>query len=191
MAIIDSPKPAGQHFLFVPGPTHVPHEILSAIHRPMEDHRSAALPEFTLPLFEDLKKIFKTQTGEILVFPASGTGGWEAALQNTLSAGDQVLAARYGQFSHLWIRMCQRYGLDVLELDAPWGAAVPVDRYHELLLADTAHTIKAVLVTHNETATGVTSDVGCSQADLGCRQPSCIAVCRWGEFHRQSGFSHG
>lgn len=149
----------GQHFLFVPGPTNVPHEVLSAIHRPMEDHRSPKLPEFTLPLFEDLKKIFQTTTGQVFLFPASGTGGWEASLQNTLNPGDKVLASSFGQFSHLWIDMCQRMGLDVIEVQTEWGTGVPVERYHEILKNDTAHEIKAVLATHNETATGVTSDI--------------------------------
>jgi alanine-glyoxylate transaminase/serine-glyoxylate transaminase/serine-pyruvate transaminase len=154
-----APFVTGQHFLFVPGPTNVPHEVLSAIHRPMEDHRSPKLPEFTLPLFEDLKKIFKTATGQVFLFPSSGTGGWEAALENTLSPGDKVLASSFGQFSHLWIDMCQRLKLDVIEVKAEWGTGVPVERYQEILAADSAHEIKAVLATQNETATGVSSDI--------------------------------
>ena len=159
MTYQSTPALTGQHFLFVPGPTNVPHDILSAIHRPMEDHRSPKLPEFTLPLFEDLKKIFKTEAGQVFIFPASGTGGWEAALQNTLAPGDRVLASSFGQFSHLWIDMCKRHQLDVVEVFTEWGTGVPLNQYQKILAADKNHDIKAVLVTHNETATGVTSDV--------------------------------
>jgi alanine-glyoxylate transaminase/serine-glyoxylate transaminase/serine-pyruvate transaminase len=150
----------GRHFLFVPGPTNVPHEVLSAIHTPMEDHRNPEVPKLTLPLFEDLKKIFKTKTGQIFIFPASGTGGWEAALENTLAPGDKVVAARFGQFSHLWIDMCKRLGLDVIEIECEWGTGAPPEKYQEILAKDKAHEIKAVLVCQNETATGVNSDIG-------------------------------
>jgi alanine-glyoxylate transaminase / serine-glyoxylate transaminase / serine-pyruvate transaminase len=125
----------------------------------MEDHRGPHIPKFTIPLFEDLKKIFKTKAGQIFIFPASGTGGWEAALENTLAPGDKVVASRFGQFSHLWIDMCQRLGLDVIEIDCEWGTGAPPERYQEILAKDKAHEIKAVLVCQNETATGVTSDV--------------------------------
>ena len=94
--------------LFVPGPTNIPTSVRKAIDVPMEDHRAPDLPDFILPLFKDLKKVFKTETGRVFLFPGSGTGGWEAAITNTLSAGDKVLAARFGQFSHLWIDMCER-----------------------------------------------------------------------------------
>src|SRR5881396_2019631 len=101
----------GRNFLFVPGPTNVPERILRAMDRAMEDHRSSAFPELTTGLFRDLRQVFKTTTGQAFVFPATGTGGWEAALVNTLSPGDRVLAPRYGQFSHLWIDLAQRHGL--------------------------------------------------------------------------------
>ncbi|MCB1884493.1 MAG: aminotransferase class V-fold PLP-dependent enzyme [Geminicoccaceae bacterium] len=149
----------GRKGLFIPGPTNVPDEILRAIDVPMEDMRAPDFPEFTLPLFEDVKKVFKSETGQVFIFPASGTGGWEAGITNTLSPGDKVLAASFGQFSHLWIDLCQRHGLEVEVCDVPWGEGVPLDRYAEILKADRAHEIKAVLVTQNETATGVTSDV--------------------------------
>ncbi len=145
--------------LFVPGPTNVPDRIRHAIDIPMEDHRAPDLASFTKPLFDDLKKIFKTETGQVFVFPASGTGGWESAIANTLSPGDKVLAARFGQFSHLWIDMCQRFGLDVEIVETPWGEGVPLDIYAERLAADTGHEIKAVLACQNETATGVTSNI--------------------------------
>jgi alanine-glyoxylate transaminase / serine-glyoxylate transaminase / serine-pyruvate transaminase len=150
---------AGRNFLFVPGPTNVPDRVLGAMHRPMEDHRSSDFPALAAPIFDQLKKVFKTTTGQPFIFPASGTGAWEASLSNTLSPGDRVLAARFGMFSHLWIDMAQRLGLQVDVLDAEWGEGAPIERYHEALAADKAHRIKAVLFTHNETATGVTSDV--------------------------------
>src|SRR6058998_1568273 len=153
------PRIAGRNFLFVPGPTNVPERILRAMHRAMEDHRSSAFPELTLPLFQDLKKIFKTTTGQVFVFPGTGTGGWETALTNTLSPGDKVLAPRFGQFSHLWIDLAQRVGLDVVVQDEEWGTGASPERIEDALRADHAHTIKGVLIVHNETATGVTSDV--------------------------------
>ena len=152
--------------LFVPGPTNIPESVRRAIDVPMEDHRAPDLPQFTLPLFADLKKIFKTQSAQVFVFPSSGTGGWEAAITNTLVPGDKVLAARFGQFSHLWIDLCQRHGLDVEIVDVNWGEGVPLETYAERLKADKEHKIKAVLVCHNETATGVTSDVAGVRAAL-------------------------
>ena len=149
----------GTTALFIPGPTNVPHRIRQAIDRPMEDQRAPDLPAFTLPLFRDLKTVFKTRSGSIFLFPATGTGGWEASITNTLSPGDKVLASRFGQFSHLWIDLCRRHRLDVEAIDVEWGEGVPVAQYAERLAADKEHKIKAVLVTHNETATGVTSDV--------------------------------
>jgi alanine-glyoxylate transaminase / serine-glyoxylate transaminase / serine-pyruvate transaminase len=168
---------AGRNFLFVPGPTNVPDRVLRAMHRPMEDHRSSDFPALAAPVLEDLKKIFKTSTGQAFIFPASGTGAWEASLSNTLSPGDRVLAARFGMFSHLWIDMAQRLGLQVDILDAEWGEGAPIERYQEALAADKAHRIKAVLFTHNETATGVTSDVaGIRRALNDTRHPALLMV---------------
>jgi alanine-glyoxylate transaminase/serine-glyoxylate transaminase/serine-pyruvate transaminase len=145
--------------LFIPGPTNVPQAVRLAMDIAMEDQRAPDLPSFTLPLFEDVKKVFKTRSGQVFLFPASGTGGWEAAMINTLSPGDKVLIARFGQFSLLWADMCQRMGLEADIVDVPWGEGVPVEIFAEKLKADAGHSYKAVLVTHNETATGVTSDV--------------------------------
>jgi alanine-glyoxylate transaminase/serine-glyoxylate transaminase/serine-pyruvate transaminase len=167
----------GRNFLFVPGPTNTPDRILRAMHIAMEDHRSSAFPGLATPLFRDLRKIFKTETGQSFIFPASGTGAWEAALCNTLSPGDRVLASRFGQFSHLWIDMAQRLGLQVDILDAEWGEGAPVERYHQALSADKGHSIKALLVTHNETATGVTSDVaGVRKALNDAKHPALLMV---------------
>jgi alanine-glyoxylate transaminase/serine-glyoxylate transaminase/serine-pyruvate transaminase len=130
------------------------------MHRAMEDHRSSAFPELPAALFPALKKVFKTTTGQPFIFPSSGTGAWEVALVNTLSPGDRVIAPRYGQFSHLWIELAKRLGLRVDVLEVEWGEGAPVDRIQEILKADPQHEIKGVLIVHNETATGVTSDVG-------------------------------
>jgi alanine-glyoxylate transaminase/serine-glyoxylate transaminase/serine-pyruvate transaminase len=167
----------GRNFLFVPGPTNTPDRVLRAMHLAMEDHRSSAFPSLAAPLFRDLRKIFKTESGQAFIFPASGTGAWEASLCNTLSPGDRVIAARFGQFSHLWIDMAQRLGLQVEILDAEWGEGAPVERYHQALAADKGHTIKAVLFTHNETATGVTSDVaGMRRALNDAKHPALLMV---------------
>ena len=150
---------AGRNFLFVPGPTNVPMRVQRAMMVPMEDHRSPNFPQLTFAVLSGLKDIFRTKTGTPFIFASSGTGCWEAALTNTLSPGDKVLAARFGQFSHLWIDMCQRLGLDVQIVDCEWGTGVPLQQYADILKNDTQHSIKAVLACHNETATGVTSDI--------------------------------
>jgi alanine-glyoxylate transaminase / serine-glyoxylate transaminase / serine-pyruvate transaminase len=149
----------GRNFLFVPGPTNVPDRILRAMHIALEDHRSSDFPKLTLPLFEDLKKIFKTREGQVFIYPSSGTGAWESALTNTRSPGDKLLAARFGQFSHLWIDLARRHGLEVVVQEEEWGTGVDPERIEEALRADKAHEIKGVMVVHNETATGVTSNV--------------------------------
>lgn len=150
---------AGRNGLFVPGPTNVPDRILRSMVVPMEDHRSPKFPRLTLECLAGLKPVFKTTTGTPILFPSSGTGCWEAALMNCLSPGDKVLIARFGQFSHLWVDMCQRLGFEVEVIECEWGEGAPLDRYRHALEADTGRTIKAVLATHNETATGVTSDI--------------------------------
>tara|TARA_R110000868_G_scaffold125077_2_gene330575 strand:+ start:1320 stop:2444 length:1125 start_codon:yes stop_codon:yes gene_type:complete len=123
------------------------------------DHRAPDFIDLLAPLIVDLKKVFKTESGTVLTFPGSGTGGWEASITNTLSPGDKVLVARYGMFSHRWIDMCQRHGLEVEVIDCAWGTGAPAELFKERLAADTNHEIKALLVTHNETATGVRSDI--------------------------------
>jgi alanine-glyoxylate transaminase/serine-glyoxylate transaminase/serine-pyruvate transaminase len=149
----------GRNFLFVPGPTNIPERVQRAMLVSSEDHRSSTFPELTLQCLADLKTVFKTKTGAPILFPSSGTGCWEAALTNCLDPGARVLAARFGQFSHLWIDMCQRLGFAVTDLDVEWGEGAPVERYLAALAADKRHEIRAVLVCQNETATGVTSDV--------------------------------
>ncbi len=167
----------GRNFLFIPGPTNVPRRIQNAMYVEQEDMRAMDLPEFTKPLYEDLKKIFKTKNGRIFIFPASGTGGWESAVSNTLSAGDKVLMSGFGHFSNLWIDLCQRWGLEVEALEVEWGEGVPVEKYAEILAADKNHEIKAVFATQNETATGVTSDVaGVRKALDACSHPALLFV---------------
>ena len=167
----------GNRGLFVPGPTNVPESVRGAIDIPMEDHRAPDLPRFVLPLFEDIRKIFKSEDGRVFLYPGSGTGGWEATLTNTLSPGDKVLTTRFGQFSLLWASMCERLGLEVDVTDVEWGEGAPVDVYAQKLAEDTEHKIKAVLVCHNETATGVTSDVaGVRKALDQCNHPALLFV---------------
>ena len=150
----------GRNSLFVPGPTNVPDRISRAMQRSMEDHRSSTFPELTRSILPRLPKVFGSTDGQAFVFPATGTGMWEAALVNTRSPGDRVLAVRNGQFSHLFIECAERHGLRVDVIDVEWGEGAPADQIGAALAKDASHEIKGVLVVHNETATGVTSDVG-------------------------------
>lgn len=150
---------SGFHGLFIPGPTNMPCGVRQAMDIALEDQRAPDFPAFTLPLFHDLKKVFKTDKGQVFLFPGSGTGGWEAAITNTLSPGDRVLIAVFGQFLHLWADLCRRHGLIVDAVEVEWGEGVPVDVFEQRLRDDNRHTITAVLVCHNETATDVTSNV--------------------------------
>lgn len=149
----------GQNPVFIPGPTNIPDKLRRAMDIPTMDHRAPGFAKLMGPMLEDLKQVFKTNSGTVITFPASGTGGWEAAVTNTLSPGDKVLVARFGMFSHRWIDLCQRHKLDVEIIDSEWGGGAPAQLYAERLAADKDHEIKAVLVTHNETATGVVSDI--------------------------------
>lgn len=148
-----------QNPVFIPGPTNMPDELRRTIDYATIDHRSEVFVEMFKPVLQGVKRILKSDDAEALIFPSTGTGAWEAAITNTLSPGDKVLIGRWGMFSHRWIDMCQRHGLDVKIVDASWGNGVPLNAYREALRADTDHQIKAVLVTHNETATGVRSSI--------------------------------
>lgn len=168
---------AGRNFLFVPGPTNIPDRVTRSMVIAMEDHRSSKFPELTRTLFPDLKRVFGCAEGQVFIFPSSGTGAWEAALANTLSPGDRVLAPRFGQFSHLWIDMMQRLGLDVQVIEVEWGEGAPEDKIGEMLRADNAHRIKGVMVVHNETATGVASDIGAVRRAMDeSRHPALLYV---------------
>ena len=150
---------SAQNPVFIPGPTNMPEELRKACDIPTLDHRSPAFGRMFRPAVAGVKRVLKMSAGEVFLLPSTGTGGWEAAISNTLSPGDTVLAARFGMFSHRWIDMCQRHGLAVEILETPWGQGAPVARIEAALRADTAHKIKVVLATHNETATGVKSDI--------------------------------
>lgn len=148
-----------QNPVFIPGPTNIPEALRKACDMPTIDHRSPLFGQILHPAREGVRKVLKSESAEVFIFPSTGTGGWETALTNCLSAGDKVLAARNGMFSHRWIDMCQRHGLKVEIVETLWGHGLPADRYEEILAADKGHEIKAVLATHNETATGVKSDI--------------------------------
>ena len=149
----------GRHFLQIPGPTNVPERILRAMDRPVPDHRGPELPGLVADVTAGLKQIFQTASGEIALFPGSGTGGWEAAIVNTLNPDDRVLAFNIGQFGHQFAECAQRLGMRVDEVDLPWGTGVPAALVYERLHADRERSYAAVLVEHNETSTGVTSNV--------------------------------
>ncbi len=166
-----------QNPVFIPGPTNIPEELRRAIDYPSIDHRSESFVAMFRPVLEGVKRILKTRTGEAVIFPATGTGAWEAAVTNTLSPGDTVLAARHGMFSHRWIDLCQRHGLDVQVIEEEWGRGAPADRFEAALKADKTHSIKAVIATHNETATGVRSDIAAVRRALdSAKHPAMLFV---------------
>jgi alanine-glyoxylate transaminase / serine-glyoxylate transaminase / serine-pyruvate transaminase len=154
--------PAGRHFLQIPGPSPVPDRILRAMSYPTIDHRGPEFGALGLKVLDGIKKIFKTAQ-PVVIYPASGTGAWEAALCNTMSAGDTVLMYETGHFATLWKKMAENLGLKPEFLGLPgvegWRRGVQADMIETRLRADTNHVIKAVCVVHNETSTGVTSDI--------------------------------
>jgi alanine-glyoxylate transaminase / serine-glyoxylate transaminase / serine-pyruvate transaminase len=154
--------PAGRHFLQIPGPSPVPDRILRAMSYPTIDHRGPEFGALGLKVLEGIKRIFKTRE-PVVIYPASGTGAWEAALSNTLSPGDTVLMYETGHFATLWKKMAESLGLKPEFLGLPgiegWRRGVQADLIEARLRADTQHAIKAVCVVHNETSTGVTSDI--------------------------------
>ena len=154
--------PSGRHFLQIPGPSPVPDRILRAMSLPTIDHRGPEFGALGLELLAKLKKVFKTE-GPVIVYPASGTGAWEAALANTLSPGDKVLMFETGHFATLWQKMARRLQLEPEFLGLPgyegWRQGVQADMIEARLREDSTHEIQAVCVVHNETSTGVTSDI--------------------------------
>ena len=148
-----------QNPVFIPGPTNMPEAVRRACDMPTIDHRSPVFAEILNPCLDGVRWALKSERAQIFIFPSTGTGGWETAIANTLSPGDRVLAARNGMFSHRWIDMCRRHGLDVEVVETPWGQGIPAERFEGILRADAGHEIKVVLATHNETATGVRSDI--------------------------------
>lgn len=163
--------------VFIPGPTNMPEFLRKAVDIPTMDHRSAAFAEVLFPTISGVRQVLKSNSAEVLFFPSTGTGGWETAITNTLSPGDRVLAARHGMFSQRWIELCRRHGLEVEVIEAPWGMGIPVERFEEVLRTDRDHKIKAVLATHNETATGVVSDIGALRRGIdGANHPALLMV---------------
>jgi alanine-glyoxylate transaminase / serine-glyoxylate transaminase / serine-pyruvate transaminase len=153
-----APPHTGRHFLQIPGPTNVPDRVLQAIAMPTIDHRG---PEFALlgqEVVAGMKRVFQTEDN-VVVYPSSGTGAWEAALSNTLSPGDRVLMFETGHFATLWRQMATRLGLEIEFVPGDWRHGVDPTLVEEKLAADKEHAIKAVCVVHNETSTGVTSRV--------------------------------
>jgi alanine-glyoxylate transaminase/serine-glyoxylate transaminase/serine-pyruvate transaminase len=152
----------GRHFLQIPGPTNVPDRVLRAIDRPTIDHRGPDFAALGLEVLEGLQHVFAT-SGPVVVYPASGTGAWEAAIVNTLSPGDKVVASETGHFATLWRAMAQTLGLDVVWLEGDWRHGADPERIADALDDD----VRAVMVVHNETSTGVTSRIPDIRAAMG------------------------
>jgi len=150
---------AGRHFLQIPGPTNVPERVLRAIDFPTMDHRGPAFGALGREVLEGMKRVFKTKS-HVVIYPASGTGAWEAALVNSLSPGDKVLMYETGHFAILWQKMAQRLGLEPEFIAGDWRTGADPDAIEKRLRADQGHAIKAVCVVHNETSTGVASRIG-------------------------------
>jgi alanine-glyoxylate transaminase/serine-glyoxylate transaminase/serine-pyruvate transaminase len=148
----------GRHFLQIPGPTSVPDRVLRAIDMPVIDHRGPEFAELGKQVLADIKTIFKTDS-PVIIFPASGSGAWEAALVNTLSPGDKVLMFETGQFANLWVKMAKKFDLDVELVPGDWRTGVDPTIVEERLRNDSNRQIKAVCAVHNETSTGVTSRI--------------------------------
>jgi alanine-glyoxylate transaminase / serine-glyoxylate transaminase / serine-pyruvate transaminase len=151
-------RSAGRHFLQIPGPTNVPDRVLRAIDMPTMDHRSPAFGELGRRVLSGMQTIFRTDQ-PVYIYPASGTGAWEAALVNTLSPGDRVLMYETGHFASLWKAMAERLGLDPVFVQSDWRAGADPDAIEAQLHEDTGHAIKAVCVVHNETSTGCVTQI--------------------------------
>ena len=153
------PRRAGRHFLQIPGPTNVPDRVLRAIDFPTIDHRGPEFGVLGKNLLAGMKRVFKSTQSEVVIYPASGTGAWEAALVNTLSPGDRVLMYETGHFATLWQKMATKLGLEVEFIAADWRRGADPEAIEKRLRADSAKIIKAVCVVHNETSTGVVSRI--------------------------------
>lgn len=167
---------SGRHFLQIPGPTNVPDRVLRAMAAPTIDHRGPAFRELTREVLAGMAAVVRTRH-PVVLFPASGTGAWEAALANTLSPGDRVLMVETGHFATLWKEIATRLGLDPLFLPGDWRRGVDAARIEARLAEDGAHAVKAVCVVHNETSTGVTSNVAAVRRALdAARHPALLLV---------------
>ena len=177
--------PTGRHFLQIPGPSPVPDRVLRAMSLPTIDHRGPEFGALGLKVLADIRKIFQTQH-PVMIYPASGTGAWEAALVNTLSPGDHVLMYETGHFAFLWNKLATRLGLktEVIAhpgtdngIPASWRRGVQADLIEQRLKADTGHAIKAVCVVHNETSTGVTSNIAAVRRAIdAAKHPALLLV---------------
>lgn len=177
--------PTGRHFLQIPGPSPVPERVLRAMSLPTIDHRGPEFGVMGLKLLKDIQQIFKTEQ-PVMIYPASGTGAWEAALTNTLSAGDHILMYETGHFAFLWNKLATRLGLKTeviaypgteLGVPASWRRGVQADLIEERLKADSGHAIRAVCVVHNETSTGVTSDIAAVRRAIDAvKHPALLLV---------------
>jgi alanine-glyoxylate transaminase/serine-glyoxylate transaminase/serine-pyruvate transaminase len=177
--------PTGRHFLQIPGPSPVPDRVLRAMSLPTIDHRGPEFAALGLKVLADIQKIFKTQH-PVMIYPASGTGAWEAALVNTLSPGDHVLMYETGHFAFLWNKLATRLGLKAEVVAHPgtdngvpasWRRGVQADLIEQRLKADTGHSIKAVCVVHNETSTGVTSNIPAVRRAIdAAKHPALLVV---------------
>src|SRR3954465_4689166 len=153
------PRRAGRHFLQIPGPTNVPDRVLRAIDSATIDHRGPEFGDLGKNVLAGMKRVFKSTKGEVVIYPASGTGAWEAALVNTLSAGDHVLMAETGHFASLWQKMAGKLGLIVELIPTDWRHGADPAAIEARLREDKEHRIKAVCIVHNETSTGVVSRI--------------------------------
>jgi alanine-glyoxylate transaminase/serine-glyoxylate transaminase/serine-pyruvate transaminase len=168
---------SGRPFLSIPGPTLVPERITRAMSQPIIDHRGPTFGALVQDCLRGLARVFRAERGHIVIYPGSGTGAWEAALVNTLSPGDRVLAVVNGHFSTGFAKVASAYGIEVERVEVPYGEGVPVARVASRVRADSAHELRAVLVVHNETSTGVTSDIhGVRQALDEARHPALLLV---------------
>ena len=161
----NEPRIAGRHFLQIPGPSPVPDRILKAMAMPVLDHRGPEFQKLGHRVLSGIRTIFKT-TNPVIIYPASGTGAWEAALANSLSAGDKVLMYESGHFAYLWQQLALKLGLVPEFIESDWRHGVDPARVEERLRADTAQEIKAICVVHNETSTGATSDIAAVRAAI-------------------------
>lgn len=166
----------GRHFLQIPGPTNVPDRVLRAIDMPTIDHRGPEFAELGRAVLEGMRSVFQT-SGDVVIYPASGTGAWEAAIVNVLDVGDRVLMYETGQFATLWREMAGRLGLEVEFVPGDWRHGVDAADVERRLTADTDHAIKAVMVVHNETSTGVVTQVPAVRAAMDhAKHPALLMV---------------
>jgi alanine-glyoxylate transaminase/serine-glyoxylate transaminase/serine-pyruvate transaminase len=176
MAYFESKPGAGRHFLQIPGPTNVPDRVLRAMDNPTMDHRGPDFGRLGAQVLARLKQVFQTE-GHVVIYPASGTGAWEAALVNTLSPGDTVLMCRTGWFAHLWHEMASRLGLVAQFVETDWRRGADVAAIGAALAADSGHRIRAVCVVHNETSTGCTSRIDEVRAAIdAAKHPALLMV---------------